>query len=45
VAEGEKAELDRFQQAVEQSMNGQIQQVHAADGEPTGEFLSFRITR
>lgn len=45
VAEGDKAELDRFQQAVEQSMNGYIEQVSAADAEPTGEYLSFRIAR
>jgi len=45
VAEGDKAELDRFQKAVEQSMNGHIDHVHSEDSDPSGDFLSFRITR
>ncbi len=45
VAEGDEAELDRFQKAVEQSMNGHIKHVEARDSESTGDFLSFRITK
>ena len=45
VAEGDKAELDRFQEAVEQTMNGHIKHIEAKDSASTGDFLSFRITR
>ncbi len=45
VAEGDKTELDRFQKAIEQSMNGHIEHIDAEELVPTGEFLSFRITR
>jgi|CXWL01.1.fsa_nt_gi serine/threonine-protein kinase RsbW len=45
VAEGDETELDRFQKAIEQSMNGHIEHIDAKDSAPTGEFLSFRITR
>ncbi len=45
VAEGDKAELHRFQKAIEQSMNGHIDCLEAEDSDASGEFLSFRITR
>jgi serine/threonine-protein kinase RsbW len=45
VAEGDKAELDRFQKSIEQSMNGHIQRVEVQDSSPSCEFLSFRITK
>jgi serine/threonine-protein kinase RsbW len=43
VAEGDKTELDHFQEAVEQTMNGHIESVEASQAAATGEFLSFRI--
>jgi len=45
VAEGDKQELEHFQQALEQAMKGHIQRAQACDSPATGEFLSFRITR
>jgi len=45
VAEGEEAELDRFQKSLNHSMSGHIESVDAHDDAATGEFLSFRITR
>lgn len=45
VAEGDRSELDRFQKAIEQSMNGHIERVESDDSAPTCEFLSFRITK
>ena len=44
VAEGEPAELDRFQQAVEEAMRGCIREVHTADAPATAEFTSFRVS-
>ncbi len=43
VAEGSPAELDRLQEAVEQTMSGYIRAASASDSPVTGEFQSFRI--
>lgn len=45
VAEGEPAELDRFQHEIEQTMKDYIDGVQVAESEAVGEFLSFRIAR
>jgi serine/threonine-protein kinase RsbW len=45
VAEGEPAELDRFQQEVEQAMKDYIEHVDVAESPACGEYLSFRINR
>ena len=43
VAEGTSAELDRFQQAVAEAMEGYISNVDATDDKPTGQFDAFTI--
>lgn len=43
VAEGTAAELDRFQEAIKQTMSRQITEVTASDAVATGEFRSFQI--
>ena len=43
VAEGADTELDRFQSAVENAMQGSIQEVSATNTTATGEFASFGI--
>lgn len=45
VVEGDKAEIDRFQESIEQTMNGLIKSIDAIESPAQGEFLSFRITR
>ncbi len=43
VAEASEAELDRFQDAVEEALRANIREVSATNTTPTGEFTSFRI--
>lgn len=43
VVEGAESELGRFQSAVEQAMQGNINEVNATDTTATGEFASFCI--
>lgn len=43
VAEGTAGELDRFQDAIKQTMHRQINEVNATDAVATGEFRSFQI--
>ncbi len=43
VAEGTPTELDRFQQAVAEAMEGYISKADATDGTPTGQFDAFTI--
>jgi acylphosphatase len=43
VAEGEPAELDRFQGAVEDAMSGYINETAATETPATGEFTGFTI--
>jgi acylphosphatase len=43
VTEGTAAEVDRFQQAVEEAMKRYIENVAAAEAAATGEFSFFRI--
>lgn len=43
VAEGTAAELDRFQEAVQQAMQHNISTAEADDSRATGEFTSFGI--
>ena len=44
-AEGDKPELDRFQEAIQEIMSGIIQSVESHEAPATGEYLSFRIAR
>lgn len=44
VAEGARAEIDRFQDAIQHTMRGNIRGVDARNGPATREFSSFRIT-
>jgi acylphosphatase len=43
VAEGEPAELERFQGAVEDAMSGYIDEAAATEAPATGEFNDFTI--
>lgn len=43
VVEGGRGELDRFQDAIVQTMNRQITGTDATDAACTGEFQAFRI--
>ena len=43
VAEGEASELDRFLEAVQHAMNGNIQETQIRRGATTGEFTGFTI--
>ncbi len=43
VVEGAESELGRFQNAVEQAMRGNINEVNATDTTATGEFTGFSI--
>ncbi len=43
VAEGARAEIDRFQDAIEHTMRGNIRGVDARNGPVTCEFSSFHI--
>lgn len=43
IAEGDAAELDRFVQAVERQMSGNIRDTRIDHGEATGEFTGFGV--
>ncbi|UCC29538.1 MAG: acylphosphatase [Phycisphaerales bacterium] len=43
VAEGIEAELDRFQDAIQDALRGYITEANASDSSAVGEFTSFRI--
>lgn len=45
VAEGEQVELDRFQKAVEEAMDGCIERAERDELTATGEFAHFFIAR
>jgi hypothetical protein len=42
VAEGTRAEIDRFQSAIENTMQSYITEAAADDAAATGEFTSFK---
>jgi acylphosphatase len=45
VAEGSRAELDRFQRAVEAAMVGYVQETTVVESPASGEFGAFAIAR
>jgi acylphosphatase len=44
VAEGDPAEVERYQAALESAMRGHIDHVERLDGPATGRFTGFQVT-
>lgn len=45
IAEGERAELDRFVEAVKRAMEGYVHNTHIQESPATGEFKDFGVRR